>query len=911
MTRLVGALRGFLAAVVLAGLTAWGATPTETRSYEALLKLFHDGLYETADLDAGSFLSQFPESEKVAEVVLLQAQARMKLKRYAEAAALLAARREVAGKLGDEFAFWQAEAAFEKGDLSAAADGFARVARDFPKSNRRLEASYNAAYCRFSLGDTNRAVALLSEPGGAFQQAAKAHPTDAWTTRGWLLLGEALLRARDQTAAANALNQITNRNLNPELAWQGHFLRAKIDLAAARLPEALAQATNLWTSATNTIRPDLLADAVTVQGQILESLGRPEAAREVYARNLAEGVPALPHSRAVQKTVELSLKLDTPAQNVTRLEGLLKTHPQDPAFDLVRLTLGQLRLQEYYAQRAKAEPLTAEAQAGLAQRLAQARAQFDAIATNTPTSPLLGQAQLGRGWCLWEETPPRLPESLLAFQAAAAHLPGSLDQVIARFKAADCQFRLKDYTEALGNYWWVGTNALLATQPTNLLSRQALYQVARTGIAATNLAAAEFALRQLLERDPSGELADRAELLVGQAFNHQGKPEAARLLLDDFVQRFTNSTLLPQVKLAVAKTFEQEQAWQAAITQYQNWLTAYASNPVVPAALTAQASFELARLSYQVRPDTNSLTLMTNFVARFPHDANAPLAQYLAGDYFWNQGDYERAELHYQDRALLAGADASHATLGYEARLMAARAAVAGQRPRNALEYLDWLITNGPLSVATSPIPVPIVAQAYLLRGDVLAAQKADGSTNTLARFGEAIIAFSKITEGFPTNECTPRAWGRIGDCNLQLAAQDPAQAAKRYELAADAYTKALQSPLAEVAVRSQAELGLGIVAEKEAALRPAPEQGPLLDRAFDHYHRVFYGLNLRDGEQPDPYWLNRAGLAAAALAESRKQWDAAIGLYRRLQTELPSLHERLQRRIEEALQARGTTGGK
>jgi tetratricopeptide (TPR) repeat protein len=501
-----------------------------------------------------------------------------------------------------------------------------------------------------------------------------------------------------------------------------------------------------------------------------------------------------------------------------------------------------------------------------------------------------------------------LPDGLLAFQGASERLTDPAEGAVARFKWADCQFLTKDYAGAISNYWLSVTNAVRSGSPTNSLVTQALYQIVRASIEANDLQSASLAMAEILARDPGGDLADRTELLVGQALNRQGNPLAARNRYLDFVQRFTNSALLPEVKIAIARTYEREHNLDAAIKEYSAWLGSYAGLASVPPPMIAQASFELARLSYQAQPNAPALNLLTNFVSKFPDHTNAPLAQYMIGEYYFGQGDYEKAELHFQDKVLFQNTNALFANLTYHARLMAGRAAVAGQRHRSARDYFDWLITNGPLHVASSPVPVSLVAQAYLFRGDTFLAEGGGGITNSLARFGEAITAFSKVAEHFPTNEFTPIAWGRIGDCHLQLATEDPAQAVTRYQNALAAYRRVVDST-APVATRSQAEVGLGIVCEKLARLRPAAEQRVLLDEALDRYMRVFHTKNLRGGEQPDPYWVRAGGMAAAELAESQSKWDQAVAVYKRLQTELPSLRERLQKKIDQATKAREASG--
>jgi hypothetical protein len=58
---------------------------------------------------------------------------------------------------------------------------------------------------------------------------------------------------------------------------------------------------------------------------------------------------------------------------------------------------------------------------------------------------------------------------------------------------------------------------------------------------------------------------------------------------------------------------------------------------------------------------------------------------------------------------------------------------------------------------------------------------------------------------------------------------------------------------------------------------------------------------NLREGESPDWFWVKKAGLEAARLAERLGDWPVAVNLYRRLQELLPPLRESLERKIQRA----------
>ena len=100
---------------------------------------------------------------------------------------------------------------------------------------------------------------------------------------------------------------------------------------------------------------------------------------------------------------------------------------------------------------------------------------------------------------------------------------------------------------------------------------------------------------------------------------------------------------------------------------------------------------------------------------------------------------------------------------------------------------------------------------------------------------------------------------------------------------------------------RSQAEVKLAKVLEKQAALKSNPEQTQLLELSLNHYLNVVYGSNLLEGEKLDLYWVQQAGLSAGNLAESLKQWEQAASLYKRLQDLLPTSRDVLQKKIDKA----------
>jgi len=905
MTRLTKSFSLLTVAAVLLvfSLAVNCATPEETSAVEALRKMFADGLYEAVDRQSTEFVKQFQNSEYLPEVWLIQARARTELGRVDDAISILRETAERSGQKRDEFDFWYASALASKGDWKGAADAFGRFIDTHTNSPMRLQATYHQAHAKHRAGDTVGAINLLSVQDGLFQKEAAAHPDDIWVHRGMLLLAELQLAAGKTNEAELVLKQLESRSMQPDLAWQRSYLMARIHAAAQRWPETLACVTNLWTSVTNTVAPELQAAAALIEGETLEKLGHHQTARLAYERALIKNAPASQRRTALQRIVAIGSAPANAPETAKWLESFVAGHPGDELLDLATFSIGELRLTQYRALKQSADPNAPPGGVTLSNLLQQARIQFDLIVTNYPSSQFIGHAYLYRGICLWEEGTNRVVDMSTSFRKAVETLSDPSLKTMATFKLADSQVLAGDLPAARSNYWVVATNQVAVPGWTNSLAAQALFQVVRTSIDMNDIAAATAAMQKLVEQYPADNLTSSAVLLLGHAHSRLGNSQTARSVFETFTNTFTNSVLLPEVRLEIAKTYEQQNLINEAISALKGWFGTYGGQTNLPAPLLARASFDLARLSYRAKPDTNAVNMLADFCAKFPDHPSVALAQYLIGEYYFSQGDYGKAELQFQHRAILQNTNPAMREIAYRARIMAGRAAVARQSYRSAREHFDWVITNGPLYVATSPIPISIVAEAYLFRGDTFTLEPAGGETNNLARFGEAINAFSKITDNWPTNELTYVAWGRIGECHLQLATQDP----KRYEMAAEAFNKVIQSP-ASIAVRSQAEFELGLVREKQAALLPEGERQPVLNQAMDHYLRILYGRNLRAGENPDPYWVKRAGVAAVELAESQNKPDVAIGVCRRLLTEMPALRTRLEKKIEEL--AKTTSAG-
>jgi TolA-binding protein len=789
-----------------------------------------------------------------------------------------------AGALTDQYLFWMGESNLQKANYQEAGEAYARLLKDYPQSSARLAASYGAALTAFRLNDAVRSIALLRPADSDFQKAAAASTNTLLIARGYLLLAEAQMLRKDYPAARETLNDARLTNLAPEMEWLRQQLLTRLEISQDSRTAALSRTTNLVSLAQTLKQPSLLASAYSLQAEVFQLLEKPFQAAEAYDKILT--IPSLPGPMlrsTLQRIVDMLSAQNQITNAIYRLTQFIAQHPQDPSLDSLHLSLGELQLKQF---RTLANSTNA-ALALAAPYLEAARTNFEFVANQLTNSPFVGKALLNRGWVFWEQArvsdqPAKLVEGQAAFEAAVRRLPKSEDQATARFKSADCQYRLRDFNGAVTNYLTLLQIYDDSPQIKNALFDQVYYQLVRVRLDQNDLPNAADAVDNLLRVFPTNPLTEHALLLYAQALNENGRSGPARESLSNFTRNFPHSTLKPEAELALARTYVRERDWTNALEGYNRWLTNYTQHPARP-----QAFFDRAWVSDLAQQETNAFSYFTAFLTNFPTHPLASSAQNWVGNYYFNQDNWREAERSYQ--IVYENTNWPPTELTYRARLMAAKTAFMRQGYNDAKGYLTNLIED----VAC---PLTIKPEAYFMLGDVVLEQP-PASTNALIAFTEAIKVFQSITRQYPTNRLTPLAWGKIGDCHANYAAETP----NSYSDATNAYQHVLDWKATEVPVRvrNQADFGMGGCLEQMAKSRPPPEAKPILEAALDHYLNVVYGKNI-GSEQPDPFWLKRSIQAAGRLlAEPLNRKQDAIQIYERARESLPSLKTTFDEKIK------------
>jgi TolA-binding protein len=820
---------------------------SEQRDYAAAEAAFQDSMWNRAETEFADFIKKYPASAQISEARLMQAQAEFEQGKYSQSIALLQTNEASAGNLGDAYVFWVGSAQFTNSDYSASAETFAHLVSTYPGSTYSLDGVINEAAARAKLGQWEQVDKLL-QGSRIFQDAARTNAMDKRVLRGRLLLARTFLAENHPDSAVAVLQSAEEFKSRPDLDWQRLYLLCQAHLADGNTNQALALTTNLMNAAVLANNPVLSAQSVAEQARILEANGKLSDAVLAYQQNLAANVPEEWQRLAIMKIAELSAaQTDFPAAE-NALQNFQSRFANSPAMDSVVLALGELHLKNYVVQRTTAR-----------NDLLQAQTYFNQFIDTYTNSPLLGRAFLGRGWCFWHEK--NWTDAAADFQSATEKLPPSVEQAVAYFKLADAQFRENDLNDAYKNYQVVVENFTNFPAVDEALGAEALYQMLRVAVQKRDLPAADAAVARILKIYPQSGAAETGTLIDGEARSDFGQPAKAREQFRQFELTFTNSQQLPLVELDIAKSYQLENDWPMAISNYDSWIEKFKDQP----RLLPSVEYARAWANFQGGRTTNAFLLFTNFLAEFPSNADlTPVAQWWVADYYADQGDWTKAEKNYA----LVFQNWPDSTLAYPAMYMAGRAAMGWQGYDDAKSYFTGIIgiTNVPPQYAKNPGDwYSLSARAWFDYGDVFMQQPSTDTNNPYANYIKAIGYFQLgVCTLYPGSQQAALAWGEIGDCYYQLAGQAP----QYYTNAADAYGQVIGSDSAGVADRSQAQVGLGMVFEKRAAL-DAANQTAFLQSALNNYLDVFFGKNLRDGEMASPFWVLQAGQRALPLMDT------------------------------------------
>lgn len=800
----------------------------EWYQYNQARAAFNDGLYGLAEVRFERFLSNFPESQRRQQVLLLLGQAR--LFRSDESGSLEALDAGVAMGTRDgvyqELLLWRGRARVQAGQFETALEDFRQLWQDYSGSRDAYLAHLQAAKAWYSRKEWDRVVGqvdeMLRHPPEDMELLSSAELLRA---RAWLQMGELVWAERE---LRRLVREAASDDWAPSV-WLARVLMNRGMYAEAR--------TILRRVVRDSARDEPAVEAWLALAELeIRSGTEPnDAMRQEVRGHLAQSLARTGLDRdlgreALLQAVDLAMQVGLGNDAKDWLVGWLDQNPGDGARDQVLYRLSEIYLEmgelEKSASSFRSVSLVPGTQLRRHALMGLGRAQFlQAKYADAMNSFRLILSELTEDHReLKAEASLRFAEASLSngsFQEAIDVLNGFSRQFQGDPRCGEAAFRLGEALEA---------GARDAAAVDAFVSAAALQEapVEVRARAAFRAGLLQLKMRRL---DDVHETMDRVSALGGPA------------------------DLVRQARLVRSRAYELAEDWQDSL----GLLRTLVAENAMPAELQKQARFRHAWALQMLGRVDEARMEFTAFVDAESSGTYVYQALFWLGQDCFGRGDFAAARQWFE--RLGHQAAGSDEALACEGLYWAARSAQRLQLWRDSISSFQLVVDRGP-SVARS-------ADARFGQGE---------SATEMGEFALASDFFKDLIQRWPDHELVGAAWGRMGDCFWTL---------KDNNRALECYREAERLSAGDEFLLAQALFKQGRTLE---ALGQTQEALDLYTRVV--YDATLAGGPDGEGEMApanrltliqDPYWVSRCAFSAGDMLERQGEYMQAIRMYRRV----------------------------
>jgi tetratricopeptide (TPR) repeat protein len=352
------------------------------------------------------------------------------------------------------------------------------------------------------------------------------------------------------------------------------------------------------------------------------------------------------------------------------------------------------------------------------------------------------------------------------------------------------------------------------------------------------------------------ETDERRDLLLEEGLlqARSGDPRATATL-DSFVRDFPDNRRVSEARIALAELGFANGDMDTA----SQWLqAAYVSDPSPQSREQGDYLAIFIADSATNRQDDEVLQLGRKFLDTYPNSGLRSQVRMKMGEVYFRREDFANAETQFETLAQESPAD----PLADKALILAGQSAVRsmGGGIDHALDLFDRVAKGtGPLKL-------------YARQEQALLETRRGNDKG-------AIVIYDDILRSNPDTELRFAALCGKADCLVSTGTDAPASLAPspapsatgtdNFTAALALYDQVANDPDATAPWRDQALYKKGRCLDKQGLFVPALET----------YYEVLNGRPGAAQDQPDFFWFEKAGYAAAALLEARSQWPGAISI--------------------------------
>lgn len=788
-----------------------------------------DGLFGIAEDQFRSFLSAGKAGESGEdEVTILLIRALHAQKKYEEILKLLDSRKN-APDSGD-FTFWRAISEYNLGRNEEALTQIADFETAFKNNEYAARVERLRSACYLGLDRVEDAIASFK----SFDQRFSNSPESSENLLSW---GRTLVLQGQSSEAETVLTRLTAIPVDgSDTVLQGYLWLGRACFNIGKLAEAGKALDALCASAG--VTGDLKAEALLDRARVHVALTDTQQAATAITNAVAAAVSPTLKGRGSASLGWLHIDAGNFDAGVPILKEFISAFPNDPLSGESQLKLSATFLQS--------------------NRYEEAVNEFQHYLETFTDDQGQAQAYEGKGWGLMGLG--RHAEAATAFTKGYGLYKDVVKKGQCLLKAGDAYFSNEQYR----------------------LSRETYGRV--------------------LDEFPSGKLAASALLQLGESMVKSGEHEEAEKVFREAVKKYPEGPLAEEALYKLALLKESLKDWREAVNVYSELIGAHTNGVFVAKAIhgrglvryrlfrfkEAAEDFELVVKShsatesaeqafymrglcyYGLMRDEEAVGICRAFIEKYPKSPWIADVLFWMAKYAYNRGDYERSEKEF----LLAVEKKPGGALADDGLLWAGISAAKGKEYLRANEHFNRLVKEYAESDK--------LAEARFSQADALC---------ELAHFSAAILIFDEIITKYPESDFVAPAWGRKGDCQFTLGADDP----KRYDESIASFRVVANSSGTRLELVMQAEYKIGRCLEKQERAKDALDQYYLkvIIRYFEDREKgIWHNENSK-------VWFTRAAFNAADIMEERKDWRGVVSILERVVKAAVPAADQAKERIE------------
>ena len=785
----------FLALSPMAFAQLASAQLAEEQDFVFASSLFKDGVYQLAAEQFAKFLKKYPTSLKLADAAFLKCECSFQSGQYAEAAAgfsrfvkehpsspltadgffrigesnlklkrpseAIAAFKVVTDRFGErdlagEAAYWIGEAYIKSDDQNNALKYYSLAYENYPKNKLR-------DYALYSMGWTYQHKSDFAKGVEFYRRLITEFPESKLSASAKVRIGECLFYSKDYKNAIEELSKMRASILEPAEQGDADYLIAEAHYQIGEYSVAQSKYQAFLSA-----HPDhkLVREVLYALGWTLLKQKEYQKAATTFNK-LVDGADALAHSGLFRRGTAEKLAGNTAAA-LTTFADVVQRSPQGEFSDNALYESGLISFE--------------------GKKTIEARNYFLRVVGEHSASDVFAESEWMLGECFLVES--SFKDAHGWFSKAAAHPNASFEvKVNARYQAAWCLYKMKDYTASVS-----ALKSFVGDFPKHPNAVKGRFWLAESEYQRGNYKEAQEAYRPLVEEP--GEKQEEAMYGMGWSHFKMGQFDKAVDSFEKLVALFPKGKMVFDARLRLADAYFSQKDYKKAVSSYRTVIRTYPTNESVDYAhyqlaqamlkqgnnaeayqqfselirvfpksnLADDAQYALGWINFQKKEYLEAVKEFQKLVSGFPNSELLPKGHYSMGDSYYNLEQFKAAEKSYRE--------------------------VVQQFPKSSYVVdavtgiQHCLVAQGKSSQAVSVVDEYAKENANSSVGEELLLKKAE-LLFVEKKYPEAMKEYKSFTEKFPSSPNVAAAFYGLGK---SLEAQDELTgAALTFEQAAGA----------------------------------------------------------------------------------------------------------------------------